>query len=95
MDKGVLNCATGIYRTKGKTSSIIVQLTNEAPKYAILEKKKHKKSLLVEELQLGNGSSDAEVTINHHLTPYYSNLMYHGRQAIKSNAIHSCWYTNK
>lgn len=93
--KDVLDFITGIYRTKGKTSSIIVQLSNEALKSAILEKKKAKKSLLVEELQLATGPSNTEVTINQQLTPYYSNLMYNGRQAVKNKTIHSCWFTNK
>lgn len=84
-----------IYRTHGTTKkSIIVSIQNESNKFGILGAKKIKKSVITEELQL-NLTTNTEVRINHHLSPYFANLLYTARQSVKQGELHAAWYTTK
>lgn len=85
---------SGIYRTNGRNKqSIIVQFTNENTKFGILNAKKLKKSLIVEELNLNFNNASNEIMINQQLTPYFGNLLYNARQAKSNGHIAECWFT--
>lgn len=85
---------TGIYRTSGPTKkSIIVQLANDSVKFGILNAKKAKSSILLEELGLNFNERMNEVMINQQLTPFFGNLLYFARHAKKNNEIAECWFT--
>lgn len=87
---------TGIYRTAGGAKrSIIVQLANESVKFGILNAKKNKKSIILEELETKFTDSKNEIMINQQLTPFYGNLLYVARQAKKNGNIAECWFSMK
>lgn len=86
----------GIYRTTGRTKqSIIVQLSNESIKFGIINAKKLKKSLIIEELSLNFNNATNEVMVNQQLTPYFGNLLYNARQAKHHGHIAECWFSMK
>lgn len=87
---------TGIYRTTGRAKqSIIVQLANESVKFGILNAKKIKKAIILEELDTKFHDSKSEIIINQQLTPFFGNLLYKARQAKAKGHIAECWFSMK
>lgn len=89
-----INSVIAAYRTKGSNNrlgSIVVQLDNSGLKAAIMNKMKIRKSLLVEEINIGLNNNNNQIFIFNHVTPYFSHLLYIGRQAIKNKQLSSCW----
>lgn len=81
------------YRTPGR--AIIVRFNNEDIKYEILKAKAQKKALVIDELELGLVNGESEISINHHLSPYFASILYLARQAIKRGEAASAWFSKK
>lgn len=87
---------SAIYRTHGQMKkAIIVQFLNDSDKFDFIKAKKIKRTVILEELQLGFENASTEILINHHLTPYFANLLYVARQGVKKGEIFAAWYTSK
>lgn len=85
-----------IYRTSGPSKkTLIVQFNSEAAKAGLLNAKKAKRTLLLEEIDPNLAPSNNEIFINHHLTPYFTELLYFARQGVKRKEIFSCWFTSR
>lgn len=81
------------YRTAGQW--IIARFHTDAIKFGLLKAKKEKKSLIVDELGLNLDGGTNEIFINHHLTPFFANLLFLARKAVKRNELSAAWFTNK
>lgn len=82
-----------MYRTRSiGRKTIVVQFANESVKSNLFKAKKTKQSVLLEELNLGYRNATNEVSINHHMTPYFASLLYNARQAVKRGELESCWF---
>lgn len=78
-----------------KSNIIIAKFSNMTIKGAIMVKKEEidvHGSDLLDNVQ-PDSENNFRVYINHHLTPYYSQLLMFGRNAVKEKSIHSCWIT--
>lgn len=88
---------SSIYRIKESRSHlIVVRFQSFEAKLSFMRSKRAKKIVLND---IVNGctapSADPEIYINNQLTPYFSNLLYHGRQAVSEERIHSSWVSNR
>lgn len=73
-----------------KSKLIIANFRDYEMKLAVMQSKASKKISLSDIYELRNGEANPHIYINNHLTPFYGNLSYHGRNAISNGLIHSC-----
>lgn len=64
-----------------KTKLIIANFRDYETKLAVMQCKASKKKSLSDIYDLRNGEPNPFIYINNHLTPFYGNLSYHGRNA--------------
>lgn len=90
---------TSIYRVHDSRSHlIVVRLESFESKLELLKARRSKKIKVSDIVRFSKNSSsegEREVTLNNQLTPYFSNLMYHGRKVKESELIHSSWISNR
>lgn len=83
-----------IYRIySSKNSIIIVKLSNMAIKSSIMDKKRNVNIYSNDIWPNENNTDDSnfQIFINHHLTPYFGDLLMCGKREVKNGLIHSCW----
>lgn len=82
-------------RIPGSKSCLIIAGFRDYALKADIMKKKTTKTLKVSDIiELQNGEANPRVYINNHLTPFFSKLSFHGRQALYNRLIHSCWVSS-
>lgn len=82
-------------RIPGSKSCLIIAGFRDYSFKADIMKKKTTKTLKVSDIiELQNGEANPRVYINNHLTPFFSKLSFHGRQALYNRLIHSCWVSS-
>lgn len=82
-------------RVPGSRSSLIIAGFRDYAFKADVMKKKSSKMLKVSDIfDLQKGDANSRLYINNHLTPFYSKLSFHGRQALYNRLIHSCWVSS-
>lgn len=83
-----------IYRVyNSKNNSIVVKLSNMSIKSAIMDKKRDVNIFSNDVWPHVDNTDDNnfQVFINHHLTPYFGNLLMCGKREVKNGSIDSCW----
>lgn len=93
------NAIASIYRiNESRSHLIIVKFTVFETKLEMMKARRNKKILVRDIISINEGTSsavDQEVFINNQITPYFGNLLFHGRKAIDNNCIQSCWISNR
>lgn len=64
-------------------------------KLEVMKKKAEHKLQVADVFDLEKGQPNSPIFVNNHLTPFFSNLSYHGRMAISGKQIHSCWMSSR
>lgn len=80
---------------RSKSNLIIAKFRDEARKIEVMKKKADYSIMTADLFKLDEGDANQRIYINTHLTPFFSNLSYHGRMAIHKNQIHSCWVSSR
>lgn len=78
-----------------KTKLIIASFRDFELKSAVMQRKVTKRISLSDLFELRAGESNPPIFINNHLTPFYSNLSFHGRNAMANKQIHSFWISSR
>lgn len=81
--------------SNAKSKLIIAGFRDYETKLAVMQIKASKKISLSDIYELRVGEANPQIYINNHLTPFYGNLSYHGRNAISNGLIHSCWVSSR
>lgn len=81
--------------SNSKSQLIIVSFRDFELKNAVMQLKAKKRISLSDIYELRPNEANPHIYINNHLTPFYSNLSYHGRNAISNKLIHSCWVSSR
>lgn len=91
--------ASSIYRVhESRSHLIVVRLESFESKLELLKARRSMNVRISDIMRVNVSSStsaEQEVTLNNQLTPYFSNLLYHGRKAKEGELIHSCWISNR
>lgn len=77
-----------------KSRLIIAGFRDYNTKKEVLKKKTSRIIKASDLFDLESGAANPGIFINTQLTPFFSNLSYHGREAIAHKQIHSCWMAN-
>lgn len=95
LQKLQLNELVGAKRVSSSRSHLIIAtLRDYETKLAIMKNKAARKVHVSNIYDIGDGAQDRQIFINNHMTPFYSNLSFHGRNAISNGQIHSCWVSS-
>lgn len=82
-------------RIPASKSSLIIAGFHDYSFKAEVMKRKSSKLLKVSDIfDVQNGDANPRIYINNHLTPFFSKLSFHGRQALYNRLIHSCWVSS-
>lgn len=83
-----------LYRINGsKNHIIVVRFFDWNLKSAIM---RNKRDVVIHECDVfsdvtKDSDQNNQIFINHHLTPYFGNLLQYGRNEVKKETLHSCW----
>lgn len=80
---------------RSRSNLIIAKFRDESRKMEIMKKKAGRAITLNDLYNLREGEPNPRIYVNTQLTPFFSNLSYHGRMAISRGCIHSCWVTSR
>lgn len=78
-----------------RSKLIIAGFRDYEMKLAVMQAKISKRISLSDIYELRDGEANPQIYINNHLTPFYGNLSYHGRNAISNGLLHSCWVSSR
>lgn len=82
---------TGVYRTTGRFSAIIVIFSEFTNKLSAMAAKSKKNVLLGDVADCDDSQRNTQIFINNHITPFFARLLGVGREGVRNKTIHSCW----